>query len=294
MKIEGIIPPIPTPFMAEEVAYDKLQENIEKWNQTGISGYIVIGSNGESVYLTREERLKIYEAAKASIGADKKFIAGTGSDSLKETIYLTNEAAARGAEAALVVTPCYFKGQMNHGAFVRYYTQVADAAEIPILLYDVPKFTGVHIEVRTAVELSGHPNIIGIKCSGGNVAELSEIVHGAAAGFSTIVGTASVFYAGLCVGCKGGVLALAVIAPRESVKILDCFKAGDHQESLRLQMLYLEANRAVTGKYGIPGLKAALDKLGYYGGPARCPLGPLNQAELDDLYAILRQAKLIV
>ena len=293
MIIEGIIPPIPTPFVGEEVAYDKLQENMEKWNTTGITGYIVFGSNGESVYLTREEKLKIVTAAKVSIAADKKLIAGTGSDSLKETIYLTNEAAARGAEAALVVTPCYYKGQMNHEAFIRFYTTAAEAAEIPILIYDVPKFTGVHIEPRTVVELSWHSNIIGIKCSGGNVAELSEIVHRSAEDFSTIVGTASVFYAGLCVGCKGGILALAVIAPQESVQILDYYQGGNHPEALRLQMLYLEANRAVTGKYGIPGLKAALDKLGYYGGPVRRPLGPLNQTELDDLYAILRQAKLI-
>ena len=292
MKIEGIMPPIPTPFVDDQVAYDKLQENIAKWNQTGLSGYVIYGSNGESAFLTREEKLKIAETARACIAPDKKMIVGTGCDSLKETIYLTNEAAARGADAALILTPNYYKPQMKHEAFVRFYTAAAAAADIPILIYDVPKFSGVHIEPAAVIELSQHPNIVGIKCSAGNVAEISEIAHHAAKGFATLVGTASVIYAGLCVGGVGGILALAVVAPQASVEIYHCVKAGNHKKALKLQMQFLATDRAVTAQFGIPGLKAALDKLGYYGGPVRCPLGPLNKSEMSVLESILRDAGL--
>jgi len=293
VKIDGIMPPIPTPFAGDEVAYDKLQENIARWNQTGLSGYVIYGSNGESAFLTREEKLKIAKTAKACIAPDKKMIVGTGCDSLKETIYLTNEVAALGADAALIVTPNYYKPLMKHEAFVRFFTALADAADMPILIYDVPKFTGVHIEPAAVIELSQHPNIIGIKCSGGNVAEISEIAHRAAQGFATIVGTASVIYAGLCVGGAGGILALAVVAPEVSVEIYNSAKAGDHKKALKLQMQFLMTDRAVTAKFGIPGLKAALDKLGYYGGPVRNPLGPLNENQIKILDSILREAGLI-
>ena len=293
MKIDGIMPPIPTPFVGDEVAYDKLQENISKWNKTGLSGFVIYGSNGESAYLTREEKLKIAEAAKSCIAADKNMIVGTGCDSLKETISLTNEAAALGADAALILTPNYYKPQMKHEAFIRFYTAVADATDIPILIYDVPKFSGVHIEPAAVIELSQHPNIVGIKCSAGNIAEISEIAHRSAEGFATLVGTASVIYAGMCVGGTGAIMALAVVAPNASVEIYNCVKAGDHEKALKLQMQFLMTDRAVTAKFGIPGLKAALDKLGYYGGPVRSPLGPLNANETSTLENILREAGLI-
>jgi len=287
------MPPIPTPFVGDEVAYGKLQENIEKWNGTDLSGYVVYGSNGESAYLTREEKLKIVEAVKDCIADDKKMIVGSGTDSLKETIYLTNEAAARGADAALILTPNYYKPQMKHAAFIRFYTAVADAADIPVLIYDVPKFSGVHIEPAAVIELSQHPNIVGIKCSAGNIAEISEIAHRSAEGFATLVGTASVIYAGMCVGGAGGIIALAVVAPAASVEIYKSAQAGDHEKALKLQMQFLATDRAETAKFGIPGLKAALDKLGYYGGPVRCPLGPLNANEMSVLDEILRDAGLI-
>jgi 4-hydroxy-2-oxoglutarate aldolase len=182
---------------------------------------------------------------------------------------------------------------MTHEAFVAHFAAVADAADVPILIYDVPKFSGVHIEPKTVIELSRHPNIVGVKCSSGNVAELIEIIDGAAAEFSTLVGTASVIYPGLCVGGRGGVLALANVAPTQAVAIYEHARAGRHDEALTLQRRFLAVNHAVTAQYGVPGLKAAMDKLGYYGGPVRSPLRPLMQAELDDLDQILRNAGLL-
>ncbi len=291
--IEGILPPIPTPFSGDDVAYDRLTENVSRWNHTGLSGYVVFGSNGENAYLTTDEKLRLVEVVRESAAPGQSVVAGTGCESTRQTIRLTNEAAARGADAALVLTPSYYKGRMTHEAFVAHFTAVADAADVPILIYDVPKFSGVHIEPKTVIELSQHPNIVGVKCSSGNVAELIEIVDGAAAEFSTLVGTASVIYPGLCVGGRGGILALANVAPDQAVAIYEHARAGRHDAALALQRRFLTVNRAVTAQYGVPGLKAAMDKLGYYGGPVRSPLRPLEQAELDDLDQILRSAGLL-
>ncbi|MCP4613069.1 MAG: dihydrodipicolinate synthase family protein [Planctomycetes bacterium] len=290
--IKGIYPPIPTPFKNEEVAYDKLKENILKWNQTGLSGLVIAGSNGESVFLTREEKLKIVEAAKESIAAERKIIVGTGSDSIRETISLTNDAGRAGADAALILTPCYYKPKMNHTAFVRYYNDVAEAAKIPILIYDVPKFSGVHIESDTVIELSEHPNIVGIKCSSGNVAEIFSISNGVSESFSTLVGTASVLQEGLQAGASGGILALANIAPDECVQIYNQVQSNKIEEAQSIQKRMIEPNKAVTAVYGIPGLKAAMDKIGYYGGPVRSPLSDLSDEELPALLNILRNANI--
>ncbi len=293
LELKGVMPPIATPFINDEIAFDKLAENISKWNKTNLSGYVVFGSNGESAFLTREEKLKLIEAVKEYLSADKKLVAGTGSDSIKETIALSNEAAKRGADAALILTPSYYKSQMKGEAFVKYFTAAADAITIPVLIYNVPKFTGVSIEPETVARLSEHPNIIGIKNSDENIAHLSEIIHLTPKNFITIVGTASILYAGLCAGAVGGILALANIAPDKCVRIVELFDQGKLDEAKNLQMSLLAANKAVTAKYGVPGLKAALDLTGFFGGMPRSPLSYVNEEQRKDIISILKKSQII-
>ena len=291
--IKGIMPPIATPFLNNEVAYNKLKENLARWNKTELSGYVVFGSNGESAYLTRDEKLKLIETVKLNIPAGKHLIAGTGLDSIKETISLTNEAAESGADTALILTPSFYKSQMKHDTFIKYFTEVADNSEIPLLIYNVPKFTGVNIEAETVALLAEHPNIIGIKNSEENVARLSEIINLAPKDFITLVGTASVLYPGLCMGAKGGVLALANIASDQCIQIYNYVPEGKHSEAKFLQMKILEANKAVTAKYGVAGLKAALDLTGYFGGEPRSPLSGLTKTQKENLTNILKKAEII-
>jgi len=291
--LEGIFAPIPTPFINEEVAYNKLAENISKWNETETCGYVVFGSNGESAFLTLDEKVQVIKIVKDSAIPEKKIIAGTGSDSIKETIYLTNESAKIGADAALILTPSFYKARMNHTAFINYFSTVADNSEIPIIIYNVPKFTGVEIDPNTVAKLSEHKNIIGIKHSSENLGQFSEFIHKTGDDFYNIVGTASILYAGLCLGGCGGILALANIAPDKCVKIQRNINEGYLKEALHLQMQLLDANKAVTTKYGIAGLKASLDLLGYYGGIPRSPLSPLNKIELEDLTNILEKAQIL-
>ncbi|MCL4512141.1 MAG: dihydrodipicolinate synthase family protein [Bacteroidetes bacterium] len=291
--IKGIMPPITTPFERGEVAYDKLAVNIARWNKTELSGYVVMGSNGESVFLTREEKLKLVEATRKNLTPGRLLIAGTGSDSIEETVALSNDAAERGADYALVLTPSFYKSQMNSAAFVRYFTEAADKIRIPLIIYNVPKFTGVNIEADTVAKLAQHKNIVGLKNSAENSAHMAEIISFVPKDFSVLVGTASVLYPGLASGAAGGILALANIAPEECVELQRLFDAGRHDEASALQMKLIPINKAVTSKYGVPGLKAAMDILGYFGGEPRSPLVSLGQAEREDLKSILKTAGLL-
>ncbi|MDP2036206.1 MAG: dihydrodipicolinate synthase family protein [Ignavibacteria bacterium] len=292
-KLYGIMPPIATPFLNDEIAFDKLAENLSKWNKTELSGYVVLGSNGESVFLTRDEKLKLIEAVKKNISDEKLLIAGTGSDSIKETISLTNDSAERGADYALILTPSFYKSEMKPAAYLKYFFAVADRTNIPVIIYNVPKFTGVDIEADTVAQLAKHPNIVGIKNSAENLRQTAELVSMTGKGFSTITGTGSVLYTSLTVGAVGGILALANIAPNECVKIQKFVEEGNHTEALKLQQRMLPVNKAITAKYGVAGLKAALDMLGYFGGEPRSPLSPLQEDDKEKVKSILVTAGLL-
>lgn len=291
-QLKGIMPPITTPFINGELAIDKLQFNIDKWNKTELTGYVVMGSNGESVFLTREEKLKLVEMTKKFASPDKLIIAGTGSDSIKETISLSNESAERGADFTLILTPSFYKSEMKHNAFIKYFTAVADAAKIPVIIYNVSKFTGVDIEAETVAKLSEHPNIAGIKNSSENVRQNHEFVSTTRKDFAVLVGTASMLYSGFTSGCAGGILALANIAPDECIRIQTLIEKGKLSEALEIQNRMIPVNKAVTAKYGVPGLKYAMDLLGYFGGEPRAPLSPLNDTGREDLKVILSKAGL--
>jgi len=198
--LKGIFPPITTPFVNNEISFENLEKNISKLNTTGISGYVVMGSNGESAFLTMQEKLDLVEGVKKYSSNDKLVIAGTGSDSIKETITLTNEVAERGADFALILTPSFFKEKMSNNSQIEYFSTVADNISIPLIIYNVPKFTGVNIEEPAVTKLSGHKNIIGIKSSSENIAHLSEVIYNSTNDFITLECILSLFFAaaGIC------------------------------------------------------------------------------------------------
>jgi 4-hydroxy-2-oxoglutarate aldolase len=294
IDLRGVLPPIPTPFGDDgEVAYDRLAENLRRWNRTDLAGYLVVGSTGESATLTEHEKVRVWETARKHIPGDKRFIAGTGCESTRETISLTRQAARTGAEAALVVTPWYYKGAMRSRELEAHYTAVADAAPIPILLYNVPQFTGVALAPETVARLAGHPNIIGMKDSSGAMGTFADLVRVTPPTFQLLVGTALTFYAGLCLGARGGILLLANIAPQECVLIQRLVEDGKHDEARRLQLRLMPLNRAIDSRLGIPGVKAAMSYLGYYGGPPRPPLLPLQPEETEAVRTSLVEARLL-
>lgn len=292
-RFSGIFPPIPTPFKDGLVAYDELSANVIQWCQTDISGLLVLGSNGEYVYLSEEEKRRVVETVMAAVPAEKAVLVGTGCESTAETIRLTTDCAAMGAHGALVVTPSYYGGQMTPKALEQHYRTLADASPIPILLYNVTKFTHINLAVPTVQTLAGHPNIVGIKESSGNVAQLGGYLNAVPDDFSVLVGTAGSLYSALCLGCSGGVLALANVAPEACVDLYNAVLAGEHAEARELQLRMLPVNQAITATYGVAGLKAALDMLGYFGGEPRAPLLTVTQEESASIRQILTTAGLL-
>jgi 4-hydroxy-2-oxoglutarate aldolase len=291
-NLSGIYPPIVTPFLEEEVSFQYLTDNIEKLNQSGIRGVVVLGSNGENVFLSEKEKIEVVHTVIKSASKDMKIIAGTGCESTRETINLTNEMAEIGAHAALIVTPSYYGSKMNDEALINYYSAVAEKSEIPIMLYNVPKFTGVNISESVVSILSKHPNIVGIKDSSGNVNQLGQYLNCVDSDFNVLVGTAGALLGALTLGCKGGILALANIVPEKCVEIYQLVEEGKIKEARDLQLRMIPVNYAITAQYGISGLKYAMDLLGYKGGEVRSPLLPTKLEEQKAIRKILLEAKL--
>ena len=290
---QGMFPPIATPFVDDQVALDHLRENLARWNETDLAGYVVVGSNGENVLLDDKEKAAVVRAARDAIPADKTLIVGTGAQSTRATIAATRRAADLGADGALVITPSYYRSAMTDEAFIRHYSALADASPIPILIYNVSKFTGVVISPATVAELAAHPRIVGIKDSDGNVAQLIDLVRLCPPDFHVLVGNAPAYFSGLGVGAVGGILALANVAPRECVTIKRLCDEGRWDEARAIHFRLLPVGRAVTSQFGIGGFKAALDLLGYYGGPPRSPLAYPRPEVVEEIRRILIEAGLL-
>jgi len=220
-------------------------------------------------------------------------IAGTGCEATTETIRLTRDCAEIGVHAALVVTPSYYGGMMDDMAMVRHFSEIADHSPVPVLLYNVPKFTNINLSAQTVAELSRHPNIVGIKDSSGNVIQLGEYLNAVDNEFQVLVGTAGALFGALSLGCVGGILALANIAPHVCVQIQSSMNENDFQTAAELQLKMIPVNKAATATYGVSGLKAAMDMLGYFGGEPRRPLRPVTEREKDAIRQLLVTAELL-
>ena len=286
-KLQGIYAPIATPFAGGEIAYDRLEKNLSFWLGSDMTGIVVMGSNGEFVLLTPQEKEELMRFVCARAKGKKPVIAGTGAESTAETIRLNEKAAEAGADAVLIVTPNYYKGEMGDQVLARFFTDVADASPLPVILYNMPRNTGINISAKLTAELAKHPNIIGIKDSGGNIVQIADTIRNSPADFSVFAGSASFLLTSLVLGATGGTLALANIFPNECARLQTLFEAGKLKEARDLQMNLIDSNSAVTARWGIPGLKAAMEMIGLYGGDPRPPLLPLKEADREELRKVL-------
>ena len=291
LQLKGVIPPMITPFREnEDLDYEMHVKNMERWSSDELCGYLVLGSNSETVYLTEKEKLELIRLTVENSGKDRIILAGTGMESERETIRFTNKAAELGIHGALVLTPFYYGGQMSTEALVRYFTHVADNSAVPILIYNVPKFTHVNISPEVVRELSRHPNIIGMKDSVGDVAQLVKFKSVIPEEFNLIVGTASAWYPALTLGIKTGIMALANCMPKECIQVQKAFEEGNDAKARELYLRLFPVNTAVTATYGIAGLKYACDLLDYHGGYVRSPLLMLKDQEKSKLEQIITEA----
>lgn len=293
LKFSGIYPPITTPFNTEgEIYRARLRFNVEKWNQTSLSGYVVCGSTGESVMLTPEEKYLCWEIVAEAAGSDKLLIAGTGVEGVRETVELTNKAASMGYKAAMVRTPHYYKNLANRSETqVLYFRSVADRSQIPVMIYNWPQATGVDIAPEAVAMLSEHPNIIAIKESSGNLEKVMQMIRECRAGFQVLVGSAPTLALSLSAGAVGAVLAFANAAPYATITIWEAHRTREVEAARDWQDRIARAAQLVTTQYGVPGLKHAMDLMGYYGGPPRLPLtvpSPEAKREIETAFENLR------
>ena len=284
MNLSGVFAPIPTPFDDHDsVDTRRLRAALARWTARPITGFIVLGSNGEAVLMDDFEADRVIVAAREAVPSDRPFIVGTGRESTQAAVRAAKRAAEHGADAVLVRTPGFFKTQMTTDAFVRHYTAVADASPVPVLLYNFTALTGVNLLPAAVSRLATHPNIVGMKESGGDVAQIADLVSGTPDGFAVLAGTTSTFYAALCVGAVGGVLAPACVVPDACMRLFELARAGRHAEAVQLQRDLMPLARLLGASYGVPGLKAALNLMGYDVGLPRPPLAAVPDAALDAL-----------
>jgi 4-hydroxy-2-oxoglutarate aldolase len=295
LNFSGIFPPLPTSFdNNESLLTDKIRFNIEMLSRYDLSGFLILGSNGEQVMLSEKEKIAAIEAAREALPAGRILLAGTGCQSTRETISLTRAAAAAGADAVLVLNPFYYKGNMNQAELVRHYFDVADASPVPVLIYNMPANTGIDMTARMIIAMAEHPNIVGLKESGGNVVKMGEVLGSAKPGFQVLAGGAGFLLPALAMGADGGILASANIAPDHCLGIYRAFIAGDLTRAKELQQKIIPLNSAVTSRWGVPALKVAMDLVGLYGGHIRRPLLPLKEELRVQLTALIQEEGLIL
>ena len=288
ISLQGIFPPLPTAFDAQqELTTDKMQENIAYLGRYDLAGFLVLGSNGELVNLTYQEKCRVYEKCREAIPAGKLMLAGTGHQSTNETIQACRDASHAGADAVLVLNPSYYKGLMTRKALTEHYWAVADASPAPVIIYNMPANSGLDMDADTIAEISTHEHVIGLKDSGGNLVKMGTIIGRVRSDFQVLAGSAGFLLPGLSLGARGGILALANIAPGLCLDIFRHFTSGHLEAARRAQLSAIPLNTAVTRQWGVPALKEAMDHLGLYGGPPRKPLLPVSPDVRSELHQLI-------
>ncbi len=293
--LNGVLLPVTTPFQPQTFDLDAeaFTTNLRKWAENPIAGVVVGGSTGEAPLLDLQELVRLVDLGRSALPADVLLVAGTGQESTRGTVSACRMVAERGAEAVLVRPPSYFRAQMTPEALREHFLEVAERSPVPVILYHVPKFVPVDLVPDLVGRLVEHPNIVGIKDSSGDLRNLGALTEACADRASVLVGSGSHLYAGLELGVTGGILAVALIAPGESCAVMEAWRAGRAAEAGRVQEALGPLNRAVVGGTGVPGIKHALDLLGYRGGVPRPPLLPPTAEVREKVRAALARAALL-
>ena len=287
--MRGVFPPITTPFdrASGDIAALPFRQNIERLLAAGVSGIVVSGSTGEAALLDADEQRRLVEIARDAMTDGAWLIAGTGGESTRETIALTRAAAAAGADAVLVRPPSYFSAAASPATLVTHFRAVADASPVPVLIYNIPKYTHISLAPGLLQQLAGHERIIGVKDSSGdakNVAAYREAVPQ----WTIVVGGASLLLTALELGCQGGIVGVACFHPGLCVQLLREFEQGHRAAAGALQERITPLDKEIIAKLGPAGVKAAMDAVGLYGGPVRAPLAPLSDNDRERVSALVR------
>ena len=283
VRFQGVIPPITTPFSPQgEILHGVLEGNLAKYLKTSATGFLVLGSNGEAPHLSPSEKLEIVRRSGATISPDRYFLVGIASSSLVEASKFLEKIEELRIDAVLISVPSYYKDRMNEEALHRYFTEIADRSAFPVLLYNIPQFTGLAIGPEVVGKLASHHNVVGMKDSSGNIGYLERVLgQTQKEDFQVILGSAGILGPGLVLGIEAAILAIACVLPELPLRLMKDFRAGIDLGSQQLQLARVA--RCVTDDHGIPGLKYAMDLLGFEGGQSRLPLLPLDQGQKVDI-----------
>ncbi|MDX1494626.1 MAG: dihydrodipicolinate synthase family protein [Longimicrobiales bacterium] len=297
VELRGSFLPVTTPFdpVTGDVDIVAFRSNLRSWFQHPVKGILIAGSTGESVFLDEAERVALIEAAADVVPHDRVVIAGTGTESTRHTIRLTEQAASAGADAVLVSPPAYYKGAMTPAVLARHFRAVADASPVPVLIYQVPlRLSTLDLPTGLIGELAQHPNIVGIKDSRGKLDLVGELVEQTAGeDFDVLVGSGALLYPALEVGAAGGIMAVGLMAPAQAAEISVAFAEGRSGDAGRAQERIAPVHNAIVGGMGVSGIKAALDLLGMHGGDPRPPLSPASEDRVAEVRSILEAAGLL-
>jgi 4-hydroxy-tetrahydrodipicolinate synthase len=293
LRFNGVLPPVTTPFnVGGDVDYGALSSNIARYNDTGLKGYVPLGSNGEAIHLSAVERKQVIETVKLTATSDHTVVAGVNELFTRSAIEAARAAADSGADAVLVITPYFYKSSMTQERLVRHFIEVADNSPVPVLLYNVPQNTGVVLESATIALLAAHQNIVGAKDSAGNMGAISETIRLAPEGFSVMVGNGGIVYPSVTMGATGAILGVACAAPKACVELYEAAKSGDHGRARDLQNRIAPLSQIVTAGLSVPGLKAAMDIIGFAGGIPRSPLTLVSNEEREKIREVIRRTGL--
>lgn len=284
--LAGIYAPICTPFAADEsLDLDALRFNMERYAESGIHGYLAIGSNGENRALREEERRQVLEVVVNHKGPGQVVMAGATYDAQRDTERFLADAARIGADYGLVLAPGYYRRQMTSEVLYRYYASLAEASPLPLIVYNAPGISGVTMEPGLIDRLADHPNVTGMKYTAAT--EVETYVSLQRPGFDVLAGSANILREAMSYGSPGGTVSLANAFPALALALYercrsDAPDAGEYADYVT------RVNAAISGRGGVASVKAAMDLAGFRGGIPRRPLLPLDDAAVAELRAVLQ------
>lgn len=293
LNLNGIIAALPTPFGYDgEIDREQLRRNVEKWNQTDLHGYLILGSTGEFTHLTADEKQVVVETVRGAMSYDKLLLVGTGELSTRQTVEMTKRAHDHGADGAVIVTPFYYKKILFDEHHIAHYERIADSSPIPTMIYMIPQFAGVSLMPETIAHLAEHPNIIGLKESSGDLPAMKDLFRELKTSeFNVLVGSPAILHQALETGCSGAVLAIGCLAPNTSCAVRRYWQEGNYEKANEFQTKLAKLAR-LTAANGVGHLKAALDLTGYYGFMSRSPLPNPTDEERKEIADAIAESEL--
>ncbi|MDX1674363.1 MAG: dihydrodipicolinate synthase family protein [Longimicrobiales bacterium] len=293
--LSGLFVPVTTPFdpVTGDVAPVSFRENLRRWLETPINGYVIFGSTGEGALLEDDEKVRLAAYARDVIPHMRPLVAGAGAESTRAVKRLCQQFGDAGADAVLVHPPSYFGVSLSPGDLRDHFLAVADASPVPVLVYHMPKFTHVTLDAGLMGELARHENIAGIKDSSGDLKRFAEYTEACGDRCRLFMGNGALLYAALELGGAGGIVALGLLAAKPYGELLEHYRAGRLPKAGQIQQRLAPAQKQIVARYGARGVKAGLELQGWHGGPPRPPLSPLSEKERAGVERVMNDAGLL-